>query len=285
MTQTDDADLIAEDRPLPLPPNFARHLALAAADFRRGSHDWRAWVLLGMNDIRQRYRRSRLGQFWITLSMAVTIASLAMVYAYLFHTSFQKYLPFLAVGMIAWGAISAIVTEACTVFTGAEIYLRQVPIAKTVFVHRMLVRNLVMLAHNAVILPPLFYFLDVPVTWALPLALVGVAFVIINGIWVGLLFGTLCARFRDMPQMIGSIMQIIYYLSPIMWMPEQLYDRLPWLVDYNPVSCILALIREPLLGRMPRLWDFEVVVAMTIVGYLIAIPFFARFRARIAYWL
>ena len=113
----------------------------------------------------------------------------------------------------------------------------------------------------------------------------GVAFVVVNGIWVGLLFGTLCARFRDMPQMIGSIMQIIYYLSPIMWMPKQLYDRLPWLVDYNPVSCILALIRDPLLGQMPRLWDFEVVVAMTIAGYLVAIPFFARFRARIAYWL
>src|SRR5579859_4208969 len=154
MTQPVYADPVTDGRPPPLPPSFAQHFALAALDFRRGLRDWRAWTLLGMNDIRQRYRRSRLGQFWITLSMAVTIVTLGVLYAYLFNVPIKEYLPFLAVGMVAWGTVSNIVTEACTVFTGAEIYLRQVPMPKSVFVHRMLVRNVVTLAHNAVILPP-----------------------------------------------------------------------------------------------------------------------------------
>jgi ABC-type polysaccharide/polyol phosphate export permease len=285
MTQSDCADLIDADRPLPPPLRLSEHFALAAADFRHGLRDWRAWVLLGMNDIRQRYRRSRLGQFWITLSMAVTIVSLGVVYAYLFNIPVHEYLPYLAVSFVAWGTISNIVIEACGVFTGAEIYLRQVPMPKTVFVHRMLVRNAVTLAHNALILPPLFYLFDVPVHWTILLALIGVVLMIVNGIWVGLMIGTLCARFRDMPQTIASIMQIVFYVTPIMWRPSQIVEHLSWLTDYNPFASFLSLVRDPLLGTAPRLWDWAVVGAVTVLGFLIAIPFFARFRARIVYWL
>src|SRR5580704_2203889 len=120
MTLLDDATAPGTERPLPRPPGFAQHFALAVADFRSGVLDWRAWTLLGMNDIRQRYRRSRLGQFWITLSMAVTIVALGVVYAYLFNIAVKDYLPYLAVSFVVWGTISSIVMEACSVFTGAE---------------------------------------------------------------------------------------------------------------------------------------------------------------------
>ncbi len=287
MTQLDYAgtDPVVEDRPLPRPPGFGRHLALAGVDFRRGMKDWRAWLLLGMNDIRQRYRRSRIGQFWITISMAVTIVTLGILYAYLFNQAIQDYLPYLAVGMVAWGTISAIVTDSCVVFTGAEMFLRQVPMPKTVFVHRMLVRNVVILAHNAVILPPLFVVLGVPLGWQALLAIPGLLMVVVNGVWVGLLLGTLCARFRDMPQMVNSLMQIVFYLTPVMWKRAQIVEHMSWLTDYNPFACLLALIRDPLIGAEPRLWDWAVVGLITVLGYLVAIPFFARFRARIIYWL
>src|SRR5947208_10769178 len=71
----------------PGPPGMKEHVAAARGDLRRGFTDWRMWLLLGMNDIRQRYQRSRVGQFWITLSMLVTIAALGGVYSYLFRMS------------------------------------------------------------------------------------------------------------------------------------------------------------------------------------------------------
>jgi ABC-type polysaccharide/polyol phosphate export permease len=285
MTLLDDAAAAGAERPLPRPPGFAQHFALAVADFHSGLLDWRAWTLLGMNDIRQRYRRSRLGQFWITLSMAVTIAALGVLYAYLFNIPVKEYLPYLAVSFVVWGMISSIAMEACSVFTGAEMYLRQVPMPKTVFVHRMLVRNLVTFGHNAVILPPLFFLFDVPVGWVSWLALIGLALIIVNGIWVGLMIGTLCTRFRDMPQMVNSIMQIVFYMTPVMWRQKQIAEHLSWLTDYNPFACFLSLVRDPLLGTTPRLWDGGIALLVTIIGFLIAIPFFARFRARIVYWL
>src|ERR1700753_563438 len=98
--------------PMPKPPTMAQHFRAAWRDVSVGIIDWRVWLLLGMNDIRQRYRRSRLGQFWITLAMATTIVSLGFLYAFLFKQTLAEYLPYLGVSFVVWGLISGIVLDA-----------------------------------------------------------------------------------------------------------------------------------------------------------------------------
>jgi ABC-type polysaccharide/polyol phosphate export permease len=285
MTDADLRAVSADQLCAPPPPTMGRHVNLAWKDMRDGLASWRMWLLLGMNDIRQRYRRSRLGQFWITLAMATTIVSLGVLYSFLFKQAVAQYLPYLGASFVVWGLISAIVTESCTVFISSEGYMRQVPLAKSVFVHRMLVRNFVTFLHNLVILPPLFLIYGVPIGPKLLLAVVGLAAILFNGIWVGILLGTICARFRDMPQIVASLMQVAYYLSPVMWRREQLPERLWWLYDLNPFQSFLEIVRAPLLGDYPSLMAWEMVGAVTIVGFVVAALFFSRFRARIVYWL
>ena len=286
MTELDIGNSAFEDKgPLPKPPTMPQHFALAWADFRASLVNWRMWLLLGMNDIRQRYRRSRLGQFWITLAMATTILSMGLLYAYLFKLPLAQYLPYLGTSFVVWGLVSSVVLDSCSVFIGAEGFLRQVPMAKSVFVHRMLVRNVVIFVHNVVILPPLFIIFGVPLGWSLLLALLGLIVILLNGIWVGLLLGTVCARFRDMPQIIASAMQVIFYLTPVMWRPAQLPSKISQLSNLNPFQSFLDIVRDPLLGHLPPLLAWQVVGVVTILGYAIAILFFSRFRARIVYWL
>jgi ABC-type polysaccharide/polyol phosphate export permease len=269
----------------PKPPTMAQHMSLAWKDVRSGLQSWRMWLLLGMNDIRQRYRRSRLGQFWITLAMLVNIVSLGVLYSYLFQQPISQYLPYLGVGIVVWGLLSALVLEACSVFISSEGFMRQVPLPKTVLVHRMLVRNSIIFLHNLIILPPLFIIFGVPVGWGALYALAGLAAILLNGIWAGLLLGTICARFRDMPQIVASMMQVVFYLTPVMWERRQLPERLSWIYKYNPFQCFLTVVRDPLLGQPTPLLAWEVVGAVTLAGFAVAALFFSRFRARIVYWL
>jgi ABC-type polysaccharide/polyol phosphate export permease len=277
--------VIAEQGPLPKPPTMARHLALAWRDLRVSLIDWRMWLLLGINDIRQRYRRSRLGQFWITLAMATTIVTLGFLYAFLFHQPLADYLPYLGTSFVVWGLLSGIVLDSCTVFISAEGYLRQVPMPKSVFVHRMLVRNAITFLHNVIILPPLFIIFAVPLNWSILVMLVGIALILLNGIWIGLFLGTVCARFRDMPQIMASLVQVAYFLTPVMWRRAQLPPRVGWISDLNPFQSFLDIVRDPLLGHMPPLIAWKMAGAVTIVGFFATALFFARFRARIIYWL
>jgi lipopolysaccharide transport system permease protein len=267
-------------------PKMADHqVAAARADLVRGVGRWRLWLLLGVGDIRQRYQRSRVGQFWITISMLVTIVALGGVYGLLFRMSLREYLPSLTLGMIAWALISSMVMEACAVFTGAGIYLQQVPLPKSMFVHRMLVRNLVTFAHNMTIVPLLYLVFGILPGWPILLAPLGLAIVMLNGFWIGLLIGMLCARFRDMPQMIASLMQIAFFVTPVMWRQDQLPPEKSWLVDINPLANLLRLIRDPLMGRVPTRLAYAMGIALIVVGFSVTLPFFVRYRARIVYWL
>jgi ABC-type polysaccharide/polyol phosphate export permease len=286
MTDLDIGKADSLDRgPPPKPPTMMQHLELAWRDVSVGLVDWRMWLLLGLNDIRQRYRRSRLGQFWITLAMAITIVTLGFLYAYLFHQSLKLYLPYLGTGFVVWGLISSIVLEGCTVFIASEGYLRQVPMPKSVFVHRMLVRNVVTFLHNMIIIPPLYVIFDVPLGVMQLLALPGLILLLLNGIWVGLALGTVCARFRDMPQIMTSLIQVAFYLTPVMYPKVQLPEKWRWLFRLNPFQDFLDIVREPLLGNPPPLDAWAISLGITVAGFAVTAVFFSRFRARIVYWL
>jgi ABC-type polysaccharide/polyol phosphate export permease len=278
-------EIMAQAVRAPKAPSMSRRWAQAFDDVASGAGAWRMWLLLGMNDIRQRYRRSRIGQFWITLAMATTIVSLGVLYAYLFKMSAAEYLPYLGVSFIVWGLISNIITDSCSVFIGAEAYMRQAPMPKSVFVHRMLVRNVVIFLHNLVILPPLFMVFGVPVSWNLLLAPAGIALIIFNGVWLGLLLGALCARFRDLPQIIASLMQVVFYVTPVMWRSTQLPPKIAGLASLNPFESFLDIVRDPLLGAAPPALAWGIAIGVTVCGSAVAAVLFARFRARIVYWL
>ena len=72
---------LAEDAP-PVPPS---RWTAAIADLALGLYEWRIWWVLAASEIRQRYRRSTVGQLWFTLSMGVMIAGIGLVYSVIFR--------------------------------------------------------------------------------------------------------------------------------------------------------------------------------------------------------
>ena len=135
-----------------VPTSMARlRLARARADLGDGLRRWELWGTLGWHDIRQRYRRSTLGPFWLTISMGVMVGTLGFVYAELFGHTLADYLPHLALGLIAWSFISTPILDGCNIFIGSEGVIRQLRAPLSVHVFRLLWRNLIILAHNMVI--------------------------------------------------------------------------------------------------------------------------------------
>jgi ABC-type polysaccharide/polyol phosphate export permease len=95
----------------------------------------------------------------------------------------------------------------------------------------------------------------------------------------------LCARYRDIPPIVKSSMQVIFFITPVMWQPGGLIGRQHLIVDLNPLYAFLELIREPLLGNLPSLRNISVVLGVTFVGFLMSFYLLTHYRKRIIYWL
>jgi len=102
--------------------------------------------------------------------------------------------------------------------------------------------------------------------------------------WMALVAAIISARYRDVPLMVQNALNILFWFTPLMYFPEQLHSK-RFIVDYNPFTHIIALMRGPLLGDTPTLNDWLVVLAIAVIGWAATFLFFARFRSRIVYWL
>ena len=201
----------------------ARDWRLAFDDVSRSLTAWHVWALLGVSDIRLRYKRSRFGQFWITLSMAFFVAGIGAVYGGLFHQNIHDYIPYLAVNMTVWTFISTTISDGTSTFIEASPYLRQEALPKTSFVMRVMVRNLVALGHNLVIIPLVFIVFLLRAEPGGAAGHPGPA----HGPGrhssrSSISLGILCTRFRDMPQIVANLLQLAFFVTPIMWHVEQL---------------------------------------------------------------
>lgn len=242
-------------------------------------------MLLGVNDIRLRYNRSKFGQFWITLSMGIFIGGLGLVYSALFNQPIHEYIPYLAVNITIWTLLSTTVGESTSVFVQAAGYLRQDSIPKTVFVMRLLTRNAIVFAHNLVIIPIAFVVFGHMPGSALLLVLPGLLIVALTLFFISLALGLLATRFRDLPQIIQNVLQLLFFVTPVMWRLDQMAVERQHIIMMNPFAALLRIVADPIRGVTPPASSYAIALGFLAVAGLLALFLFARFRARLVYWL
>ena len=101
-----------------------------------------------------------------------------------------------------------------------------------------------------------------------------------------MLSGILATRFRDIPPIIASLTQLLFFMTPIVWSYERLKDNpLAGYIELNPVMHFVEILREPLLGQEIVARHWIVVGAITVAGCAVALVALRNYRARVAYWV
>jgi lipopolysaccharide transport system permease protein len=235
-------------------------------------------------DIRLRYRGSMLGPFWLTISTGVMVAALGGLYAHLFNMDARDYLPFLALSQVLWTFMSTLVADSCATFIQAEGVIRSVRMPMFVFALRTVVRDVLVLAHNIVVVLAVFAIYRTWPGWNALLAVPGFAVWICDSLALTLLLGGLCARFRDIGPIVNSLMQIAFFVTPVIWKPEQL-GQYRGLLPLNPIYDLLEVVRTPLLGQVPTLPVWAGTIGFSLSLCAATWVFFVRARGRLAFWV
>lgn len=257
---------------------------LALNDLGKSISEWRLWSLLGWLEIRQRYARSRVGPFWLTVSMGVMIASLGVVYGTLFGQKMSDYLPFLAASIVLWTMFSQTILEGSVAYINSGSYIRQMATSKILFILQVVWRNLIVLGHNSIIIVGLFAIFGVKSWETLLLFIPALVLYVLNAMWIAMIAGLLSARFRDLPQIIGALLQVAFYVTPILFRPNAL-NRFSFIVEWNPLAYLIDLVRTPLIGQVPSLLTWCVPLVMALIGWPIALMLTGRYLRRIPFWV
>lgn len=266
---------------------WIQRFQLALTDVRDGIRLWRLSWTLGLSDIKLRYRGSALGPFWLTLSTAIMIASMGVLYSYLFHVKIHNYLPYITVSIVFWNYLNTLITDGCNCFIQAESLIRGTRMPFTVHALRSVVRNTIVLAHNLIVIVGVFVIMRLPVSWEALWAVPALMLWLVDAYALSLLLGAFCARFRDVPQIVMALLQVVFFITPIMWYAKvvESHPKADLLIRFNPFYYMLEIVRAPLLGR-PVPVDVVLKALIVSTGIFAITAFgFARTRGRIAYWV
>ena len=287
MTTGDDrAEGAIPARPAVADVPGSRSWRRAFGDLKQGWQQRPLWGYLGWQDIKQRYRRSVLGPLWVSISMGVIATAMGILYGTLFGEPIQTFLPYVATGLLIWNFINGCILEGSEVFIANEGLIRFLPAPLSLHIYRLLWRQPLFFLHNLVVWAALMVIFPHPLGWSLLLALPAFALLVVNGAWISVLAGIVATRFRDIPPIIASLTQLLFFVTPIVWSYERLKSNpLSGYVELNPVMHFVEILRQPLLGQpiVGRHW--AVVGVITVVGSAVALVCMRNYRARVAYWV
>jgi ABC-type polysaccharide/polyol phosphate export permease len=245
---------------------------------------WLLWTMLGWNDIRQKYRRSTIGPFWISISMAIFILFLGVVYSRIFSIAVSDYLPFLTVGYITWGFISQTTTDSCGAFLEGERIIKQIRLPYAVYVLRVVYRNFIIFLHNAVVFVPVAVIFSVNPGLHGLMAIPGLLLLYVNLCWVALCLSILNSRFRDLQSIVGTFVQVMLFVTPIMW-PLSTLREATYIAEINPLYHLIDIVRSPLLGQSPETSSWLVAVALMFPGSAVSMWLLRRASRRLVFWI
>lgn len=273
------------------PVSRSQTFGAAWDDLKRGFGQRELWLALGLQDIKQRYRRSVLGPLWITLATGVMAVALGLLYSMLFQMDLREFLPHVAVGLIMWSFISGCIIEGSQVFIANEGLIKQLPSALSVHVYRLVWKQFLILCHNLVIWVALLAVFRIPVGWEVLLAVPGIVLLVANGVWVSMFFGIIATRFRDVAPLLESLVQLLFYMTPIVWTTKTLLEQggavaeRARLAELNPLFHYLAVVRGPMINEPVEMHSWVIVAVLTVLGTLFAMVFMRQWRSRVSYWV
>lgn len=241
---------------------------------------WTSWAWL---EIKQKYRRSVIGNFWITINLGVLIGGMGVVFGILFGKPIDTYLPYVGTGMVAWGLGIALINDGAHTFIDNSNNILHYNLPTSVYVFRSLFRGFLVFAHNFVIVVLVILLFPVDVNLNTLLFIPGIVIIFLNGFWVTVVLGFISLRFRDLPMLVANVIQVSFFITPIFWEVETLGDK-RFIGDLNPLYHFVQVIRAPLLGQVPTDLNYAVTGVITTIGVAAAILLFVRIRHRIVYW-
>jgi ABC-type polysaccharide/polyol phosphate export permease len=245
---------------------------------------WRLWTSLGLEDLSDRYRRTVFGVSWLVTSFALFILVYITVFAQGSGVSHDDYVLHVTIGFGLWTFIGTVVSDSCHAYTGSSNWILGASIPYPVFIFQAVFRNwLAFLAKLLVILAILLWeqpFWRLSMLWALP----GFLVYVFAPLWLAAVLGPVCARFRDATHAVQTAMQLLFFVTPVLWLPGQ-RDQLAVIAKYNIITYFIDIIRVPLIDGSLPIHSWKIVILANALGSLLGFAAYALTRNRVVYWL
>lgn len=245
---------------------------------------WGIILHLSWADIRARYARSVIGPFWLVLTTAISVMGLSYIWSILFNMDKETFIPSLTVGLVIWQFIATCISEAPTCFTFYSPVMRNYSHPVWIYPTALVIKNFIVFLHNFVIVTLVLVLYPQGFSWETLLLFPTLLLVVVVLIQIVIILAFLGARYKDLGSAVIALMTIAFFLSPVIFKPDQLGVK-EYLMWFNPFSYLITLVRDPLIGQASEDFVYLVTISFLVISAGMVYFFINRYRYRVLYWI
>ena len=243
---------------------------------------WRFWVYLSVFEIKQRYRRSSIGPFWLTISLGIQVGAIGTLSSLLFNQKSSETMPYFSVSLVIWSFITTVINDSCNCIISSNILIYPKPI--TLYFLQNIFRNIILLLHHTIVILFVFYIYDYKFNYNLIYLIFTLPIFLLDLLCITSIIGIYSARFRDLPSIIASLLVILFWVTPVFYKIDQLNSK-KYLAEWNPLYHLLEVVRLPVLGYEPSTFNYLFFLVFSLVLIIVSYINFSFTKNKITYWI
>lgn len=235
------------------------------------------------NELIARFTRSKLGALWIVIHPFTQVAIYVLILSNVLSAKLPgvygiySYAIYLMAGLLCWTLFSEILTRCLTLFIEQGNLIKKMNFPKitlpVIVVGSCLMNNFFLFLAILVALLLLGQPIHIEFLWLLPVTIILVIF----SLGLGLTLGVLNIFIRDVGHVIPIVLQMLFWLTPIVYPVNIIPEGYRYLLSYNPLYSIVTAYQDILLrGLHPQLDGLLVVTVVAIVLAVFALILFRR---------
>jgi ABC-2 type transport system permease protein len=269
-----------------LDAGWGSNFMAATSDLAEAARRWRGWSYLAVESVKNQYRRTVLGPWWMTIQTAFLVSGLAMLFGAILGQDLHSFLPYVAVGMLGFNLLAGMTRYGSDVFIHNAGVIKSTRQPLSALLLRGIAVEAIQFSHNMIIYVALVALGVISVSPQTLIAIPVLLFLLLNGLAVGMWLGPTVARFRDVGPLVTSILQVLMFFTPIFWRVDALHpSKRAALLEWNPFAYLLDALREPLLGTGLHMATFRGAAVITAVNVVLGVLVFTHARSRLPYWV
>lgn len=218
-------------------------------------------------DVGGKYKNSFLGVLWSFFNPLLQIAVYAFVFQIILKSDIQNYAVYLCCGLVPWQYFSSIVMRGAAVMIDNGNIIKKVYFPREILpistvtsegvnflISTLIILGFVIFAGIGLSVNVLWYFLIVVIQY---LVSIGIAFIV----------SSLTVYFRDLLHMLGILIQLLFYATPIVYSINSVPEKFRWLAKINPMTYLINGYRDIFYNKVSP--DFHGLFIAFIMGIIL----------------
>ncbi|WP_089697858.1 ABC transporter permease [Candidatus Pelagibacter communis] len=247
--------------------------------------DAKVSFILAYYEILQRYKRSIIGQFWITITTGVITFGISIIFSTIFNADLKFYLVYVTMNFVIWILIRDICIESTNAFIESTYLILNNKWNLFIFTNKIVFRNLIAFSHNLLLVTVAVIYAKLSFNvFHLIMYFISIVILIIFLMSLSMIVCIISTRFRDLKMIIENSFQLIFFITPIMWTADLMKDR-SYIIDYNPIAMIISLINNTIMKNNLDLVKLMYLIILTFISWILTYYLYKKKSDRVAFWL